>query len=139
MITKENIKVISKTKGLDLSSWTVRHISDPDGTNKTTPHFQGIITNSTKGTVEDVEYSLRYFNRNEEFVGLDDGLSGLSADIGPQEDQTVNFELEVPTDATNAIFRVKGSRQNPLEKHSFVIFGVCLLGSAIVYGITSIL
>jgi hypothetical protein len=125
------VEVRSKTKALAVADWTIRQSRREDEEDSGW-RFEAILRNESSRAFKDVESELRYFDSRGKFIGVDEGFS-ISNELAGKEDKTVSISITVPSDTRRAVFLVKASHTNFLEKHSFLLFGVALLLSAVLF------
>jgi hypothetical protein len=131
MITTSSIRIDSKAKNLIVSDYVVRHVSNSDEEDSGW-RFQAVIKNDSSSCLTDLSYSLRYFDTGNRFLGLDEGFTLGSDELARDQDLSVNIDLNIPSDATYAVFAIKAKKTNFIEKHNFILFGAAILIAAII-------
>lgn len=128
-LPKSAVEIISKSKGLTVTDWTIRESGKEDEEDSGW-RFQAILQNVSSGVFKGLEAELRYFDSSGQFLGVDEWFTILE-ELESQGDKTVNISLNVPLGTSRAVFHAKGNRSNFFEKHSFLLFAVLLLISCV--------
>ena len=132
MLTKETIQIDAKPKGLSASEFIIRQVSREDK-DDTGWRFQAVVRNDASSALTALEYAIRYYDSGGRFVGLDEGFTLGSDDIGRNEDKSISIDLDIPASANRAIFSIKARKTSLLEKYNLLIFGILIVVAAILF------
>ena len=117
MLAPRTIEIKSKTRGLEVSDWTIRQVSkerddDPGW------RFQAILTNESKSDFDELEIELRYHDSGGKFLGLDEGFVSGSDELKRGDDKAISIDLNPPPELAGGVFTVKASKSTLLRQHS---------------------
>ncbi|MAE61206.1 MAG: hypothetical protein CMJ49_07600 [Planctomycetaceae bacterium] len=124
-ISQSNIELKINCRGLVVDGWTVRHVSPVDEDDSGW-RLQAVLRNDSGKTLENVDCDLRYYDVEDKFLGLDDGMVFIS-DMDAGRDEAVSIDLNVPDRTHHAAFAVRGSRKSPFDVNSSLALTVLLL------------
>ncbi len=124
-ISQSDIELKIKCRGLVVDGWTVRHVSPVDEDDSGW-RLQAMLRNDSGKTLENVDCELRYYDVEQKFLGLDDGMVFIS-DMDAGRDEAVSIDLNVPDRTHHSVFAVRGSRKSPFDVNSSLALTVLLL------------
>lgn len=134
MLPANLIEVESTPDGLEVEGRAIRQSGIPDEADPGL-RFEAVLKNETPLDLIDLEYALRYYGSEGEFLGLDQGFAlGAGSDqIRQGHDKSISFDLTVPPAAAKAVFVVNARHNTFFEKYQFAIVAGMLLVMALLY------
>ena len=137
MLTNDAIEIEAKPSGLNATEHAIREFSK-DGEYDTGWCLQAVVKNDTSSVLKDLEFSLRYYDLEGRFIGLDKGFALGSDDLARREDKSISIDLDITPSASKAVFSLKANKTNFIEKYSLLFFSCAIVVVAILFFLSNL-